>query len=148
MNYSYYDDYSSLLGSSSSSLDSFASAGIWTLIALIIAVIGGICLYFTVFSDKKAGTYTGFMAKFYDFVKFKKMFLTSFLKVMYIISALFVTLASFGVISASFLSFVGILVIGNILVRVGYEFSLVLLGIYENTTEIAKSTKKAEKSEE
>lgn len=147
MKYSYYDDYSDidLLGSSVSSM---ASAGIWTIIAIIVAIIGGICLYFTVFSDKKEGTYTGFMAKFYDFVKFKKMFLTSFLKIMYIISALLVTLLSFGVISVNFLAFLAILVIGNVIVRVMFEFALVILGIYENTTEISKNTKKEKKSEE
>lgn len=148
MSYGYYEDYSDLFGSSSNSLDLLASAGIWTLIASIIAIIGGICLYFTVFSDKKEGTYAGFWAKLYDFVKFRKMFLTSFLKIAYIISALFITLASFGVISVNFLLFLGILVIGNIIVRVIYEFALVLLGIYENTTEIAKNSKKVEKSEE
>ena len=45
---------------------------IWILIALIVAIIGGICLYFTVFSDKNKGKYTGFMGWLYDFVKFKK----------------------------------------------------------------------------
>ena len=143
MNYGYYNDYSdvNLLGSSANSV---ASTGIWTIIALVIAVIGGICLYFTVFSDKKKDAYTGFMAKLYDFVKFKKMFITSFLKIMYIISALFVTLVSFGVISTSFVAFLGILVIGNIVIRVCYEFSLVLLGIYENTNEMVKNKKSEE----
>ena len=34
------------------------------------------------------------------------------------------------------------LVLGNIIVRVIFEFSLIMLGIYENTTEIAKNTRK------
>ena len=82
------------------------------------------------------------MAKLYDFVKFKKMFITSFLKVLYINLTIYITLASFGLIGTSFLAFILTLVLGNIIVRVIFEFSLIMLGIYENTTEIAKNTKK------
>ena len=46
-----------------------ADAGIWAIVAFVIALIGGICLYFTVFSDKNESKYEGFMAKLYDFVK-------------------------------------------------------------------------------
>ena len=82
------------------------------------------------------------MAKFYDFVKFKKMFITSFLKALYIILAIYITLSSFGLISTSFLAFLMTLIVGNIVLRVRFEFSLVMLGIYENTSEIAKNTRK------
>lgn len=82
------------------------------------------------------------MAKFYDFVKFKKMFITSFLKALYIILAIYITLSSFGLISTSFLAFLMTLIVGNIVLRVIFEFSLVMLGIYENTSEIAKNTRK------
>lgn len=115
--------------------------GIWGIIALVIAIIGGICLYFTVFSNKNEKTYHGFMAKLYDFVKFKKMFIVSFLKIVYLIAAIYITLASFGVISTSFLAFLLVLVVGNIVVRVVFEFSLVILSIYENTSEINKKLK-------
>ena len=82
------------------------------------------------------------MAKLYDFVKFKKMFITSFLKVLYIILTIYITLASFGLIGTSFLAFILTLILGNIIVRVIFEYSLIMLGIYENTTEIAKNTRK------
>ena len=82
------------------------------------------------------------MAKFYDFVKFKKMFITSFLKALYIILAIYITLSSVGLISTSFLAFLMTLIVGNIVLRVIFEFSLVMLGIYENTSEIAKNTRK------
>ena len=66
-------EYDYMMGSSSPSL--FNGLGVWGIIAIVAAIIGGICLYFTVFSDKNKGAYTGFMAKLYDFVKFKKMFI-------------------------------------------------------------------------
>ena len=117
-----------------------ASVGIWSIIAIVIAIIGGICLYFTVFSDKNKGKYNGFMAKLYEFVKFRKMFVTTILKVAYLIFAIYITLLSFGFIGTSFLAFILTLVLGNIGLRLTFEFSLVILGIYENTTEIVKNT--------
>lgn len=36
------------------------------------------------------------------------------------------------------------LLLGNLVVRIAYEFSLILLVICRNTTEIAKNTKKVE----
>lgn len=74
--------YDSSLGNNSS-LFNLESAGIWVIISFVIALVGGICLYFTVFSDKNEKSYTGFMAKLYEFVKFKKMYITTILKVSY-----------------------------------------------------------------
>ena len=116
-------------------------AGIWLLIALVIAIIGGICLYFTVFSKKNEGKYKGFMAWLYDFVKFKKMYVATILKVTYMISAIFLTLAAFAFIT-QVLVFFGMLILGNLVLRVTYEFSLVLLSIHENVVELNDKTKK------
>ena len=40
-----------------SSLFNLESAGIWVIISFVIALVGGICLYFTVFSDKNEKSY-------------------------------------------------------------------------------------------
>jgi hypothetical protein len=64
------------------------------------------------------------------------MFIENLLKVTYLILALFVTLFSFG--TGSFLSFIVTLLLGNLAVRVTYEFSLILLVICRNTTDISK----------
>lgn len=125
----------------------FGTAGmgdssVWFIISIVVAIIGGICLYFTVFSDKNEGKYTGFMAKLYDFIKFKKMYITTILKVSYLILAIYITLSSFALISTSFISFLVMLLVGNLIVRMLYEFSLVLLSIQENVSEINKKMKK------
>ncbi len=120
----------------------FNSSSVWIIISLVVAVIGGICLYFTVFSDKNEGKYEGFMAKLYDFVKFKKMYITVILKVSYLVLAIYLTLVSFTAISTSFLVFLLILIFGNLILRLIYEFSLVLLSIQENVAEINKKMKK------
>ena len=124
-----------------SSMSGGAAAGVWTIIALVIAVIGGICLYFTVFSKKNEGKYKGFMAWLYDFVKFKKMCAATILKITYMISAIFITLWSFAFITQVLLFF-GMLILGNLFLRVAYEFSLVLLSIHENVVELNEKTKK------
>ena len=116
-------------------------AAIWMIIALVIAIIGGICLYFTVFSKKNEGKYKGFMAWLYDFVKFKKMFAATILKITYMITAIFITLFSFALITSP-LAFFGLLILGNLGLRIMYEFSLVILSIHENVVELNNKTKK------
>ena len=132
-------------GVSSTILDSspkFVASGIWTIVSVILAIIGGIVLYFTFLSQKNEGKFTGFLGWLYDFLTFKKMMIENVLKILYIIVALFVTLSSFGLISISFLAFLLTLVIGNVLTRVIYELLLVKLVICKNTTEINKKLNK------
>lgn len=120
----------------------FAASGIWTIVSVILAIIGGIVLYFTFLSKKNEGKFTGFLGWLYDFLTLKKMMIENVLKILYIIVALFVTLSSFGLISISFLAFLLTLVIGNVLTRVIYELLLVKLVICKNTTEINKKLNK------
>ena len=132
-------------GVSSTILDSspkFVASGIWTIVSVILAIIGGIVLYFTFLSKKNEGKFTGFLGWLYDFLTFKKMMIENVLKILYIIVALFVTLSSFGLISISFLAFLLTLVICNVLTRVIYELLLVKLVICKNTTEINKKLNK------
>ena len=120
----------------------FAASGIWTIVSVILAIIGGIVLYFTFLSKKNEGKFTGFLGWLYDFLTLKKMMIENVLKILYIIVALFVTLSSFGLMSISFLAFLLTLVIGNVLTRVIYELLLVKLVICKNTTEINKKLNK------
>ena len=56
--------------------------------------------------------------------------------------AIFTTLSSFSFISTSFVLFLLVLIGGNLILRIVYEFSLVLLSIHENASEINKKIKK------
>lgn len=136
--YNSYDVSPTILDSS----PKFAASGIWTIVSVILAIIGGIVLYFTFLSKKNEGKFTGFLGWLYDFLTFKKMMIENVLKILYIIVALFVTLSSFGLMSISFLAFLLTLVIGNVLTRVIYELLLVKLVICKNTTEINKKLNK------
>lgn len=114
---------------------------IWMIIAAVLAVIGGIALYFTVFSKANENKFKGFMKWLYDFVTFKKMMIETILRVLYIIVAIYITLSSFALISTSFISFLLTITLGNIIARITFEFSLVLLTICKNTTEINSKMK-------
>lgn len=132
---SYYGS-SALNSSASKTMGNIAGAGIWGIIAIVIAIIGGITLYFTFLAKKNENKFNGFLGWSYDFLTFKKMLSENLLKILYLIFAIFITLFSFGLIKFSFLSFLAVLIIGNVVVRIIYEFGLIKLMICRNTTEI------------
>ena len=141
-----YDLGTTSIGSSPSwfslFLPSSTAAIIWFFVALVLALVGGIVLYFTVFANKNEGKYKGFMAWLYDFIKFKKLYITTVLKVSYLVIAIFMTLNSFALIGSNFLGFVLKITLGNLILRMVYEGALVILSIHENVVDINKKMKK------
>ena len=115
----------------------FSGSVVWTIIAAILAITGGILTYF-LFVKKEDKVNNKFLAWLKEFLSFKKLLLENILKVTYIILAIFVTLTSFNMISTSFVGFLLYLVLGNILLRVIYESSLMIIMICRSTTEINK----------
>ena len=124
------------------SMSNAVGSTVWIVLSLILAIVGGILVYFLFLSKKNEGKFKGFVGWLYEFLSFKKMFLEALLKITYLIVAIYITLSSFALIGTSFLSFLLTLVLGNVIARVIYEFSLILLVICRNTTEIAKNTSK------
>ena len=117
-------------------------AATWMLVSLVAALIGGIVVYLVFLNKSNEGKYKGFVGWLYDFLSFKSMFAEVLLKVVYLILAIYITLSSFALISASFIAFLAYLIIGNLILRLAFEFSLVILVICRNTTEINKKLKK------
>ncbi len=128
-------------------VDSIVGNSVWLIISLVLAIVGGILIYFLFLSRKNDGKFTGFAGWLYDFLSFKKMFLEALLKITYLVVAIYITLSSFAIIGYNFLGFLSALIIGNLIARVVYEFSLILLVICRNTTEIARNTKKSSNEE-
>lgn len=133
---------SSSYARSASTMNSVASSAIWIIVSLVLAIVGGIVLYFTFLKKDNEGKYTGFLGWMYDFLTFKKLTIENVLKILYLIFAIFVTLSSFATISTSFIAFLLYLVVGNLIVRIAYELILVRLIICRNTTEINKKLDK------
>lgn len=115
-------------------------AFVWTIISAILAIVGGLVIYFLFLKNDKK--FNNFLDKVRDFLNFKSLLLEEILKITYLISALFITLSSFGLISVSFVSFIVTLIFGNIALRIIYELSILLIKICKNTTEINSKLKK------
>lgn len=130
-----------------SSYGSMAAAGVWMIISAVLAIVGGIVLYFVVFTKQNEGKFTGFLKWVYEFFTFKKMLLEALLKILYMIVAIYITLSSFSLLSTSFVGFLLQIVFGNLIARICFEFSLILLTICKNTTEINDKLSKPKKEE-
>lgn len=126
---------------------SLADISVWLIISIVLAIVGGILVYFLFLSKKNEGKFKGFVGWLYDFLSFKKMFMEALLKITYLIVAIYITLSSFAIIGSSFLGFLVYLIVGNLIARLVYEFSLILLVICRNTTEINKNLKGTTKSD-
>ncbi len=109
----------------------------WTIISAVVAIVGGFVLYFMFLKKSNDQKFKGFKGWMYDFLTFKKIFLEDFLKIVYLISAIFITLYSFALIGQSPLSFLMTLVVGNIGLRITFELILITLLICRNTTNIS-----------
>ncbi len=126
-----YSDFYPTTFVNTSSVDST-----WIVISAVIAIFGGLFAYFMFVANKESDKYTGFVAWLHGFLNFKKLFIAGILKVMYIISAIFITLSSFSFISVSIASFFLYLILGNVIARISYELLLMIITIVNNTTEI------------
>ena len=117
-----------------------SGSGVWTIIAFVLAIIGAILAYFLFVKPEK-----NYPQKFVNwlrsFLNFNEMLIEPILKVTYIFFALFITLTSFNYISVSFLTFILMLTLGNLAIRVIYEASMMMVGIWKNTKEINKKMK-------
>ena len=140
MGYSY--DYNLIDSTLNNLIDSTLSTSYtWIVVALVLSIIGGILVYFLFLKRENENKFTGFLKYLYEFLSFKKMWLETILKVSYLILVIYVTLSSFELISVSFISFILVLIFGNIFLRVIYELALLLLTICRNTIEINKKLK-------
>lgn len=117
---------------------SFSGYAVWSIVALILAVIGGVLAYFLFvkgnlkLSDK--------LKKLKNLLDFKVMLIEPILKILYLISTIFVILISFNLISVNFISFLLTLILGPVVIRIAYEGMLILVMIWKNTKSISENT--------
>ena len=139
MNYGYgYNDIYSV----SNSLQGMA---IWTIVALILSIIGGILVYFLFI--KTNNKLSDNLKKLRDLLDFRIMLIEPILKIVYLIGTIFIILFSFNFITINFISFLLMLIIGPVIIRIVYEASLILVMIWKNTKIISDNTKKEKDKE-
>lgn len=137
-----YDTEKAITDTITNTAKSFSISEVWVIISILLAVIGGVFLFTNYFGKDKEGTYTGFKKKIYDFINFKTTIIEPIFRVLYLIVAIAITLASFSYITTNFFEFIGTLVFGNIIARLAFELLLLILKLFKDVTEIKNSLKR------
>ena len=143
-NYEALQLYNSLSSSGSSYGSTAQGIGIWSIIALVLSIVGGILVYF-LFVKQKAEPKGKFLKWLKDFLTFKIMWIEPILKVVYYILTIFVILYSFTFLALGgygILPFFLCLILGPVVVRLGHEMTMMFIMIWRNTRDIADNTKK------
>ena len=121
-----------------------ADMAIWMGAAAIIALIGGILLYF-LFVRPKTEPKGGFLKWLKDFLSFKIMWIEPILKMAYYIATIFIMIFSFSFLSyggTGVLAWLACLIMGPIGVRLSYELIMMFIMIWRNTRDIAENVSK------
>jgi hypothetical protein len=113
------------------------------LISLLLAIVAGIAIFVIFLPRHRDGQFTGIVAWIRDFLNFKTLLAELVLRLLYVISACYITFSAFatlftsrGSVGTSLLTFLITIIIGNVVARIAYELLLVVLLISKNTTEI------------
>lgn len=128
-------DVMDILGSGGSGL---GATVVGMVLSVVLAIGGGIVLYFTFLSPKNEGKFTGFLGWLYDFLTFKKLMIESLLRILYLIITVYFVCAGFALLFTSFLGGIMMMVTGLVFTRIIYEFILLQILLYRNTTDINK----------
>ena len=140
-----YDTSSSITSSLGQTAKSFSVSEVWIIVSVLLAVIGGILLFSTYFNKDLENKYTGFKKTIYDFLHFKITIIEPIFKVAYLVVAIAITLSSFSFIPINLFKFIGVVVFGNIMARLGFEMLLLILKLFTDVSEINKKIGKESK---
>ena len=133
-----------LSSTGSSSASAAQGAGIWMIIAAILAIVGGILVYF-LFVNAKVAPKGKFLVWLKDFLAFKIMWIEPILKVVYYVATIFIVLNSFSFLAlggSGVLMWLLTMILGPVIIRVLYEATMMFIMIWRNTRDIAKNTEK------
>lgn len=130
-------DYDYIGGSSNNLGSAAAGSVIWGIIAAILAIVGGILVYFLFIKKDNKGL-SKKLVTLKELLDFRIMIIEPILKVLYLIGTIYVILVSFAFIEISFWKFIVTLILGPIVIRLVYEGFLIMIMIWKNTKEIAQ----------
>ncbi len=113
-------------------------------IIFVIAIIAAIFVYFIFLNPKNEKKLTGFKNWLYNFLSFRILFIEAFCKIIYMASAITITVVGvvmffYGFSEVSlFLAGLLVIILGNIILRILFEYSLVFIMLFKNTGDIRK----------
>ncbi len=141
-------DLSTLFGGSSTGLGYTYSYGtgstlgifIWTIVAVILAIVGAILIYF-LFVKSKAD-FKGGAKAFRDYLSFKTMHIEGLAKMFYYATTIYVVLTSINSLillgGNGVLPFFEQLLLYPLVIRFAYEFVMVIVKIWRNTEKMVE----------
>lgn len=112
------------------------------IVALVCAIVGSILVFVLFLRKENESKYTGFVKWLYNFLQFNTLTIDIILRFTYLFLAIFISVLAIATIGSGFLSSLLILVIGNLILRVCYEFSMLVILIHRNVRELNEKTKK------
>lgn len=129
---------------------SFSLDGAVSVVFLILAIVGAVCLLAFFLPKSKKDSYSGFTAKLYDFLNFNTYWLPFIVKATYIFLTIMTVLSGlYMMFTYSFVAGLLTAVLSPIFLRLLYEVFFLLYSIRENLKdskdtlrEIAQNTKK------
>lgn len=147
-------DLSTLLGGSSSNslLDGYVNTvnntingvQVWTIIAVILSIAAAVLVYFLYI--KSTTGFKGFWQTVKDFLSFKTMCIEALAKMFYVATTVYLVLTSINNLillgADGVLPFFSQLLLYPLVARFAYEFIMVIVKIWQNTTIIAENTGK------
>lgn len=136
---SYDQDYVQVVTDATSG--NFTGTEVWIIISCILAVFGGIALYVMFLTPKNEKNIQGNLVKLHQFFNFKITIIQPILKVLYLISAIAITLSAFAYLGSNFFKFLFIILFGNIVLRITFEVLLLLMTLTNNVSDINKKIK-------
>lgn len=114
-----------------------------TTVCWVLAIAGAVVLFFLFLSPRNEGKFRGFLGWMYEFLHFRKLLLETLLRILYMAAAIFLVLYGFLYIFVGLSNFglnlltgLGIAVVGNVLLRLSFEFIMLLVTICRNVSEI------------
>lgn len=115
----------------------YAGGFVAMLVCSILAIGGGIALYFTFLMPANKHKFHGFLDWLYQFLNFDKLILDKVLRAAYLITALYISLYSLYLLfTGQFLAFLLVILGGNLIARIIYELILLAIIICRNVSEM------------
>ena len=108
------------------------------LIILALALIISIIVFSCVVKTRKIPK-TRFFNWLKEFLNFRSILIENILKFIYLFLATLLTLISIYAIKENVLAFLVLFIVGNLALRIVFEFSLMLIVIWKNTSDISAS---------
>ena len=112
----------------------YLNSGLVIGITAIVAALLGVILYYTFFSKRNEGRFTGLKEKLYNMMTFNRFYAEDLLKFLYIVLTCALTAAGIAaIVLGSFLSGITVLVVGNLGLRLGFELLMMFIMLCRKT---------------